>query len=161
MVGQKMELTFIPIAAILILSIKLAGQPQRKSQAGILLGLSVAAFLINEIALRQFHPEYNIRVDLIILIPLVLVAASRIIFPHADKNSQSSASRLAASCLTLSLVNLVAWMLPILASVAVLKGHKALKEGVSGSDRIKVFFGLFLGYGQIMAAAYLWLSIFE
>ena len=156
-----MELTFIPIAAVLILCIKLAGQPQKKSQAGIFLGLSVAAFLINEIALRQFHPEYNIRVDLFILIPLALIATSRIVFPHVDKNSQSAASRLAASCLTLSLINLVAWMLPILALVAVLKGHKALKEGVSGADRIKVFSGLFLGYGQIMAAAYLWLSIFK
>ena len=159
--ATKMKLAFIPIVVLLVLSIGLAGKAGRKLAAAMLLVLSVILFLVNEVVLRRNHPEFNIRVDLAFLIPLALVALSRLLFPHVERQSQTPASRQATACLTLSLVNLVAWMFPVLAIIAVVKGHKALRAGVSGVDRRKVFVGMFLGYGQIAVAVcfYFWAAM--
>lgn len=158
--STTMGLAFIPISVLLALSIYFAGQAGRKPLAAGLLTLAVVAFLFNEMALRRLHPEYNIRIDLGVLIPLTLVSAFRLLFPRVEHQALTPVSRLSSSCLTLSLVSLVFWMIPILAGLAVLKGHKAINAGATGLDRTKVVLGMILGYGQIAAAIYLWF-IFE
>lgn len=52
-------------------------------------------------------------------------------------------------------------MLPILSIPGVISGHKALRMGVQGPDLAKALIGLLVGYGEIIAAAALWLSMFE
>ena len=151
-----MEFTFIPIAMMLALGVKFAGEANRKIHALILLLVSVAAFLINEVALRRYRPDYNIRVDLLILIPLALVVVSRLVFPYIDSQNHSEQSRQATACLTLSLISLVIWIFPLLAGIAIVKGHKALRSSLSRAEKIKVIIGLLLGYCQIGAAVYLW-----
>lgn len=49
----------------------------------------------------------------------------------------------------------------MLSILGVISGHRALSLGVKGADLAKALIGLLVGYGQIIAAAALWLSMFE
>ena len=172
-----LTLTFIPISILLAGAIIVSGQAKKRWMAWPLLASALALFMVNEWAIRSYYPQYNIRVDLIILSPLALIAVSRLAFPRVDESSlsqvdESSSSRvdesslspagkLARRALSFSLINLPFWMLPILSIPGVISGHKALRMGVQGPDLAKALIGLLVGYGEIIAAAALWLSMFE
>lgn len=180
-----LTLTFIPISILLAGAIIVSGQAKKRWMAWPLLASALALFMVNEWAIRSYYPQYNIRVDLIILSPLALIAVSRLAFPRiddsslsqvdesslsqadessssrVDESSLSPAGKLARRALSFSLINLPFWMLPILSIPGVISGHKALRLGVHGDDLVKAFIGLLLGYGEIIAAAALWLSMLE
>lgn len=162
-----LTLTFIPISILLAGSIIISSQPRKRWIAWLLYASALTIFTINEWAIRRYYPEYNIRFDLIILIPLALIAMSRLAFSLVDESSSpagrllSPAGKLARRSLSLSLINVPFWMLPVLSILGVISGHRALSLGVKGADRAKALIGLLVGYGQIIAAAALWLSMFE
>lgn len=152
-----MEVVFIPIAALLAFSIYFAPKEGRRPIASTLLATSVVMFLINEVILRSRHIEYNIRVDLVFLIPLTLVAVSKLVFVRTSGNTKNLSSTLASSSLTFGLVGVVIWMIPVIGAIAAYKGRQALRQGATGFDEVKAILGILLGLSQIIGAAYLWI----
>lgn len=152
-----MEISFIPIATLLTLSIYFSSKEGQRLVAATLLATSVIAFFVNEVILRNRHIEYNIRVDLVILIPLALVATSKIVFLRIAGKEKQLSSSLASSSLTFGFIGVVVFIIPVFSVIAIYKGKQALRQGATGSDELKANLGIILGISQIAIAIYLWI----
>jgi len=179
-------LALLGIACLLVLSIVWAGRPQGRTRAlqGLLTALLLA--VVYEFAVAQFHPEWNIRIEFALVPLFLVALSKVVFPPttpppstqqleelpgasaesaaqattdanalNSSPGSQDSAKQ-ASRSLTLSLVNVVFWMLPVLAIPAIYFGHRALLGHPTNKDRLKAIIGLLVGYPQVLAAAYLW-----
>mgnify|MGYP000853813204 CR=1 FL=1 len=150
---------FFCITAFLGASIFFAAKSDMRPRATPLFLAGIALWPIYEGVLQLIEPYPNIRADLIVLIPLGLYTLSNLIFPKNPASAQTQASRDASRCLTLCLINVVAWMFPALAIWGIVLGHRALLHTPDKTDRIKSFVGLALGYPQVLAASYFWFVV--
>lgn len=152
-------LLFLCIAASLGTSIFFAAKPDLRPRARPLFLGGIALWAIYEGVLQAIEPYPNIRADLIVLIPLGLYTLSNLISPKKPASAQTQAYRDSSRCLTLCLVNVVAWMIPGLAIWGIVLGHRALLRTPDKTDRIKARIGLALGYSQVLAASYFWFVV--
>jgi hypothetical protein len=152
-------LLFLCTTSSLGASILFAAKPDLRPRAMPLFLAAIALWAIYEGVLQRIEPYPNIRADLIVLIPLGLYTLSNLISPKKPASAQTQASRDSSRCLTLGLINVVAWMIPALAIWGIVVGHRALVSKPDKTDRVKALLGLALGYSQVLAAAYFWFVV--